>query len=77
MTAITATEFQNNVGKYLKMVQHGDIIITRNGIQVARLTQYLSPEGTPYTDSLVGLINGSENMTLDKIREERRAKYEV
>ena len=77
MEAVTATEFQNNVGKYLKQVQHGDVIITRNGVQVARLTQDLSSQGTPYTDSLAGLIKGYETATLDDIRAARREKYEV
>ena len=75
MEAITATEFQNNVGKYLKLVKDEDIIITRNGVQVARLTSDFT--GTPLTDSLVGLITGYENVTLDEIRKERSKRYEL
>ena len=77
MEAVTATEFQNNVGKYLRLSQQEDVIITKNGVQVARLTQDLEGKGTPYTDSLVGLIQGYENVSLDEIRAGRREKYTV
>ena len=75
MESITATEFQNNVGKYLRIAQEHDVIITRNGVQVARLTSDFT--GTPLTDSLVGLITGYEGVTLDEIKAERAKRYEV
>ena len=38
MTTATATEVQNNFGRFLKMVQDGhEIIIIKNGTEVARL----------------------------------------
>ena len=38
MMTVTATDIQNNFGKYLQAVQMGDeIIILKNGNEVARL----------------------------------------
>lgn len=37
---ITTTEVQNNFGKYLKLCKYEDIIITKNGKKIARLTTY-------------------------------------
>ena len=38
MLTVTATEIQNNFGKYLQAVQLGnEIIILKNGVEVARL----------------------------------------
>ena len=58
MTTVTATEIQNNFGKYLQYVQTGeDVIIVKNGKEVARL---ISHEKTIsfLTDSLIGVIKG-------------------
>lgn len=41
---VSSTEVQNNFGKYLRIAAKEDVIITRNGIEVARL---LSMEGKP------------------------------
>jgi prevent-host-death family protein len=35
---VNSTELQNNFGKYLMLVAQEDIIITRNGIEIARLS---------------------------------------
>ncbi|MCM3568334.1 type II toxin-antitoxin system Phd/YefM family antitoxin [Neobacillus mesonae] len=35
---IKSTELQNNFGKYLMLVAQEDIIITRNGTEIAKLT---------------------------------------
>ncbi len=35
---VNSTELQNNFGKYLMLAAHEDIIITRNGMELARLT---------------------------------------
>ncbi|MBR6629872.1 MAG: type II toxin-antitoxin system prevent-host-death family antitoxin, partial [Bacteroidaceae bacterium] len=38
MTKATATEVQNNFGRFLKLVQEGqEIVIMKNGSEVARL----------------------------------------
>ena len=56
MMTVTATEIQNNFGKYLQAVQTGEeIIILKNGIEVARL---ISKERSIsfLSDSLVGVL---------------------
>lgn len=40
LVIVTATEIQNNFGKYLMEVENGDVIITKNGRKTARLTKY-------------------------------------
>ena len=47
-----STEVKNNFGKYLRMIQHEDVIITSNGTRIARLTVYkdnYAKEDTGYT----------------------------
>ena len=74
MTTATATEVQNNFGKYLNMVQDGgEIIVLKNGKEVARLVSY-SKSVSFLTDSLTGVLKGNYD---DKaVRSERMAKYE-
>ena len=72
----TATEMQNNFGRYLALVQGGnEVIVTRNGKEVGRFI----PRATAVsylTDSLTGILKGDVDM--DQAREERlRDKYEV
>jgi prevent-host-death family protein len=50
-----ATEVQNNFGKYLKIADQEDVIITRNGKQIARLTG-LERDRIFLTESLVGIL---------------------
>ncbi len=72
----TATEMQNNFGKYLSLVMSGqEIIITKNGHEVGRFiprdaaVSYL-------TDSLTGILKG--NYDLDEAKAERlKEKYET
>lgn len=74
MTTATATEVQNNFGKYLQSVQSGDeIIILKNGKEVARLISH--DKSVSYmTDSLRGILKGDYD---DKaVRTERMTKYE-
>ena len=74
MTTATATELQNNFGKYLSMVQRGDeVIVLKNGKEVARL---ISNERSVsfLTDSLVGVLSG--NYDDKEVRTERMKKYE-
>lgn len=74
MTIVTATEIQNNFGKYLQLVQNGDdIIIYRNGKEVARLIS--SDRANAFlTDSLIGVLKNDRD--IDKARAERLGKYE-
>ena len=72
----TATEMQNNFGRYLSIVQSGkEVIVTRNGKEVGRFV----PRNTAVsylTDSLTGILKGNEDA--DAAREERlREKYAV
>lgn len=74
MMTVTATDLQNNFGKYLQAAQMGDeIVILKNGIEVARL---ISKERSVsfLTDSLTGILQNDYHE--DSIRSERAAKYE-
>lgn len=72
----TATEMQNNFGKYLNIVMGGgEVVVTRNGRIVGRFipndaaVSFLS-------DQLLGVI--AEERGLDEIKEETlRRRYEI
>lgn len=69
MITVTATDIQKNFGKYLKAVQMGDeIIILKNGIEVARL---ISKESSVsfLTDALTGVLK--QEYDYKTIKEER------
>ena len=68
----TATEMQNNFGRYLAMVQEGsEIIVTKNGKEVGRFIP--REKAVSYlTDSLVGILKGDTD--LDKARAKRLGK---
>ncbi len=72
----TATEMQNNFGRYLNLVMSGqEIVVTKNGREVGR---FIPKDATIsyLTDSLTGILNG--NYDLDEARAERlREKYEA
>lgn len=73
-TTATTTEVQNNFGKYLQRVLSGeDIIILKNGAEVARLVS--NEKSVSFlTDSLGGILKGDYDDK--KIRAERMTKYE-
>ena len=74
MLTVTATDIQNNFGKYLQAVQDGnEIIILKNGHEVARL---ISKEKSVsfLADSLVGVLENDYDE--DEIKAERMARYE-
>ena len=74
MTMATATEVQNNFGRFLKMVQEGqEIAIMKNGSEVARL---ISKDKTVsfLSDSLVGVL--SSDVDEKKARAERMSRHE-
>lgn len=74
MTTVSATELQNNFGKYLQYVQTGnDVIILRNGKEVARLISY-DKSVSFLTDSLLGVLKGDYNE--ESIKAEKMKKYE-
>ena len=74
MTTATATEVQNNFGRFLKLVQEGqEVVIMKNGIEVARM---ISKDMTVsfLSDNLVGVL--SSDVDDKKLREERMARHE-
>lgn len=74
MTIATATEVQNNFGKFLKLVQEGqEIVILKNGAEIARL---ISKDRTVsfLSDSLVGVL--SSDVDEKEIRAERISRHE-
>lgn len=74
MMTVTATDFQNNFGKYLQAVQSGDeIVILKNGSEVARLISKKRSVSF-LTDSLIGILQNDYHE--DSIRSDRVAKYE-
>ena len=70
----TATEIQNNFGRYLNLVMSGqEIIVTKNGREVGRFIPY---SVSYLTDSLTGILKG--NYDFDEAKEERlKEKYEA
>ncbi len=72
---ITATEFKNKVGIYLKIAQEEDVIITKNGKYAARLTTAGKDE-YPLTESLIGVFEKAAAYDTENIKQERLKKYE-
>lgn len=76
VTTASATEMQNNFGRYLSLVQGGsEVIVTRNGKEIGRFVP--RDAAVSYlTDSLTGILKGND--TADNAREERlREKYAI
>ena len=69
--SITATELKLNLGKYLKLAEHEDVFITRNGKVVAKLTNP-NADRMEMAKSLLDVIPA--DITLDEAREERISK---
>lgn len=72
----TATEMQNNFGRYLNLVMEGrEVIVTKNGKEVGRFIP--KDAAVSYlTDSLTGVLKGDYDM--EQAREERlKEKYEI
>lgn len=72
---ITATEFKQNFGKYLKTLAMEDIFLTKNGKTIAKITN----PNVSAVDSLSGLLAGyiPDDYSAKDLREERMAKYEI
>lgn len=43
---VSSTEVQNNFGKYLMLAAKEEVIVTRNGVEIARLQKVEDPEAT-------------------------------
>lgn len=72
---ITATEFKNKVGKYLKMAQHENVIITKNGKNIAKLVA-IDENEFPVTKTLTGIFEKAAAYDIDSAKQERLKKYE-
>ena len=70
---VSATKLKLNMGKYIKHAAKEDIIITRNGKDVALLTN-IKGKKIDALMSLRGIIKDVD-MTRDEIREERLGRY--
>lgn len=65
-TTATATEMQNNFGKYLNLVMKGQqIIVTKNGREIGRFVPK-DAAVTYLTDSLTGILKGNYNLEKEK-----------
>lgn len=74
MTVATATEVQNNFGRFLKVAQEGgEVVILKNGVEVARL---VSKEKTMsfLSNQLVGVL--SNDVDEKAAKAERMKRYE-
>ena len=68
---ITATEFKTNFGKYLALAMHQDIYITKNGKNIAKLTNPAADKAA-VLDSLVGIIPADSETDICEERLERQ-----
>lgn len=72
---ITATEFKNKVGKFLKAAQDEDVIISKNGRYVAKLSAVKEYE-YPATQNLVGVFEKAADYSMENAKKDRLKKYE-
>ena len=70
---VTATEFKTNPGKYLEMAASQDIFITKNGKNIARLTNPVVNK-LALLDDLVGIVPQNQTIDENTIREERLSR---
>ena len=66
---VTSTDFKLNLGRYLEMVNHEEIVITKNGKRIAKLVAD-EENLVDVAKSLFGLIPNI-NMSDDEIKAER------
>jgi antitoxin (DNA-binding transcriptional repressor) of toxin-antitoxin stability system len=69
---ITASELRANIGKYLLLAEKEDIIITKNGKSVAKLSNP-NISRLQILDSLVGIVP-KETITEGDMRDERLSR---
>lgn len=72
----TATEMQNNFGRYLALVQGGnEVIVTKNGKEIGRFVP--KTKAVSYlTDSLTGILSNELDIEQEK-NERLMEKYEI
>lgn len=66
--SITATELKQNLGKYIQMAETEDILITKNGKVVAKLSNP-NADRIKMAESLLGVIPA--DITIEEARAER------
>ncbi len=70
---VNVAEFQANFAKYLELVLHEDIFITRDGDTVAKM---VNPRSSAVS-SLRGLLkNAPDSLSREALREDRLQRYE-
>ena len=75
MRMASATEIQNNFGKYLQFaIEQGEVIILRNGKRVARIISEDATVGF-LTDSLHGVLK--QHYSDEEVKSARCEKYDV
>jgi len=62
---VKSTEVQNNFGRYLEIASEQEVVITKNGLPVARLLG-VSEVASFLTDRLVGIIPQEIDETVAK-----------
>lgn len=75
MLQVSATDFKQNLGRYLDLVREQEIHITRNGEDIAVLA---APKVQPVSrvQRMSGLLRGFPDMDANEIRGERlRSKH--
>ena len=69
--SITATEFKKNLGKYLELLEHEDIFISKNGKVIAKLTNP-NKNRLGLANSIIGII--PDSMTLEEAKNKKVEK---
>lgn len=70
---VTATELKKNLGKYLDLADKEDIIITKNGKRIAKLTS-ATEDKMAIVKSLIGVL--PSDVRLERAKEERLSRHE-
>jgi len=74
MIRATATDFKANLGMYLTLISSEDVLITKNGKEIALLTTPKTE--TNWVDDLTGIVSSSD-LNEKQFKGERLAqKYE-
>ena len=68
---VKSTDIQNNFGKYLEIASEREVVITKNGLPVARLLG-MKDTISFLSDRLVGVI--PSNVDEDEVKSERLAR---
>lgn len=69
---ITATELKNNLGKYLAHADLEDVIITKNGKRIAKLTS-ATEDKMSIAKTLVGIL--PSDISLEETKGERLNRH--